>query len=220
MDLGASRLGMSVHRRARRSRAVATPDTRNSFPRHRHQTRAARAQTTRPDRAPCDDVSVRPESNARSPGRLIVVTGLPGSGKTTLATDLAASMPAIRLCPDDWMMASGIDLWDEVVRGEIERFQLTLALGLLRVGKNVIIEWGVWAREERDALNEAARSIGSPVELRYVSATIDELWQRIVWRDLEARWGSRSITRQELEEWSQIYEPPTDEEMATYDPLA
>lgn len=167
-----------------------------------------------------DDVSVRPESNARSPGRLIVVTGLPGSGKTTLATDLAASTPVIRLCPDDWMMVSGIDLWDEVVRSQIERFQLTLALGLLRVGNNVIIEWGVWAREERDALNEAARSIGSPVELRYVSATIDELWQRIVRRDLEARWGSRSITRQELEEWSQIYEPPTDEEMGTYDPPA
>lgn len=34
MDLGASRLGMSVHRWARRSRAVAAPDTRISFPRN------------------------------------------------------------------------------------------------------------------------------------------------------------------------------------------
>ncbi len=43
-------------------------------------------------------------------GRLVVITGLPGSGKTTLALDLAASLPAARMCPDDWMMASGIDL--------------------------------------------------------------------------------------------------------------
>lgn len=161
---------------------------------------------------------VWPEDKSRSPGRLIVVTGLPGSGKTMLATELADSLPAIRLCPDDWMTASGIDLWDEKVRSEIEQFQLTLALDLLRGGNNVIIEWGVWTRGERDALNEAARSIGSPVELRYLSATVDELWERIVRRDREGRWGSRSITRQELEAWSQVYEPPSDDEMATYDP--
>jgi len=82
----------------------------------------------------------------------------------------------------------------------------------------VVIEWGVWAREERDALRESARSIGAPVELRYVSAAIDELRRRIERRDLEGRWGSRSITRPELEEWSRIYQPPTDEEMTTYDP--
>ncbi len=165
-----------------------------------------------------DDVSVPPEGNVRSPGRLIIVTGLPGSGKTALGKELATSMPAIRLRPDDWMMASGIDLWDAVVRRRIEQFQLTLALDLLRAGNNVVIEWGVWARQERDALREAARSIGAPVELRYVSAAIDELWRRIVRRDLEGHWGSRSITRQELEEWSRIYQPPTSEEMATYDP--
>jgi len=50
------------------------------------------------------------------------------------------------------------------------------------------------------------------------SAEIDELWRRITQRDLEGRWGSRSITRQEPEEWSRIYQPPTGEEMATYDP--
>jgi predicted kinase len=165
----------------------------------------------------CDDLSVTSENEARSPGRLIVITGLPGSGKTSLATALAASLPAIRLCPDDWMTAAGIDLWAETVRSRIEEFQLSLALDLLRSGRNVVIEWGVWAREERDTLRDAARSIRSPVELRYVTATMDELWRRIVRRDLEGRWGARSITRQELEEWSRIYQPPTDEEMATYD---
>jgi predicted kinase len=116
------------------------------------------------------------------------------------------------------MTAAGIDLWAETVRSRIEEFQLSLALDLLRSGSNVVIEWGVWAREERDALRDAARSIGSPVELRYVTASMDELWRRTVRRELEGRWGARSITRQELEEWSRIYQPPTDEEMATYDP--
>ena len=122
-------------------------------------------------------------------GRLLLLMGLPGSGKTTLAIQLAASLPACRMCPDDWMMASGIDFWDEATRTRIEAFQADLSLGLLRAGQNVVIEWGVWAREERDALRNAARKIGAQVELHYLTATTDELWKRIVKRDLEGRWA-------------------------------
>src|SRR5215475_5614819 len=57
-------------------------------------------------------------------GRLVVLTGLPGSGKTTLAIRLAGSLPACRMCPDDWMVAAGIDLWDDAFRVRIEAFQL------------------------------------------------------------------------------------------------
>ncbi len=66
-------------------------------------------------------------------------------------------------------------------------------------------------------MRDAARAVGSLVELRYVSAPIEELWRRIVERDLEGRWGSRSVTPEDLQEWSKIYEVPTGEEMATYD---
>src|SRR5215510_5466561 len=150
-------------------------------------------------------------------GRLIVLTGLPGSGKSTLAIRLAASLPACRMCPDDWMMAAGIDLWDDASRARIEAFQLDLSLGLLHAGQNVVIEWGVWARQERDVLRNAARKIGAQVELHYLAATTNELWRRIMKRDLEGRWGSRSIRRDELEEWARKYEPPTDEEFRAYD---
>ncbi len=165
---------------------------------------------------PWNDVPVDAEPN-RSRGRLVVIIGLPGSGKTCLATELATSMPAVRMCPDDWMMASRIDLWDGDVRAKIEAFQLTLTLDLLRAGDNVVVEWGTWARVERDALRDAARSIGAAVELHYLSADADELWRRLVERDREGRLGSRSIRREDLDEWVRIFQPPTDEELATYD---
>jgi predicted kinase len=124
------------------------------------------------------------------------------------------------MCPDDWMNSAGIDLWDSRARARIERCQLDLTIELLGAGLNVVVEWGVWAREERDALRDAARAVGGPVELRHLSAPVDELWGRLVARHDEGRWLSRPISRGELEEWADAYEPPTDEELALYDPPA
>lgn len=157
------------------------------------------------------------ETPAAGRPRLVVITGLPGSGKTTMATKLSPELEAVRMCPDDWMIAAGIDLWDTSARAKLEACQLELTLDLLRQGKNVVIEWGVWTRTERDALREDGRSVGASVELRYATAPLEELWSRIEQRDREGCWGSRSIERHELEEWTQLFEPPTEEELATYD---
>lgn len=49
-------------------------------------------------------------------GRLVVVCGLPASGKTTLGIRLETEYGAIRLSPDEWMEAIGVDLFDERTR--------------------------------------------------------------------------------------------------------
>jgi predicted kinase len=74
-------------------------------------------------------------------GRLIVVCGLPGSGKTTLALVLESRLRAIRFSPDDWMDALSVSLYDEDVRERIEALQWKLAQDLLAQGLTVIIEW-------------------------------------------------------------------------------
>ena len=92
--------------------------------------------------------------------RLIVLCGLPGSGKTTRAKRLEVEMGGVRLCPDEWLPALGTDLWDHAARARVEALQWTLAQRLLELGGTVIIEWGVWAREERDTLRLGARARG------------------------------------------------------------
>jgi hypothetical protein len=96
--------------------------------------------------------------------RLMIVCGLPGAGKTTVATELERRHDAVRLSADDWMQALAINLWDEQTRARIEALQWRLAQQLLVRAVPVVIEWGTWSRSERDALRLRARELGAAVE--------------------------------------------------------
>ena len=144
---------------------------------------------------------------------LLIVCGLPGSGKTTHAKQVEQNLRAIRFCPDEWMEALAIDLWDSGFRDRIEKLQWELAQEILELGHNVVIEWGTWGRSERDALRCRARALGAGVELHFVDAPIEVLFERIRWRNRE----SPSITFEDVVKWAEIFERPSPEEMALFD---
>jgi predicted kinase len=146
-------------------------------------------------------------------GRLIIVCGLPGSGKTTYARQLEARLPAVRFCPDEWMAALSLDLWDEARRQKIESLQWEFAQQLLAHRQTVVIEWGTWATSERDALRVRARELGAGVELHYISAPVDVLLDRIGRRRME----HPPISREQLLEWADVFQAPTADEMALFD---
>jgi predicted kinase len=146
--------------------------------------------------------------------RLIIVCGLPGSGKTTRAEALESRLRAVRFCPDEWMDALSVNLYDEETRAKIEALQWKLAQQLLALGLTVIIEWGTWGRSERDVLRSGARAMGAAVELHYLSAPPDVLFERIQHRGLE----NPPINRDALSRWCEIFQVPTPEEMALFDP--
>ena len=145
--------------------------------------------------------------------RLIVICGLPGSGKTTLARVLEERLGAVRFCPDEWMEALSIDIYDEEGRARIEALQWKLSQELLARGLMAIIEWGTWGRSERDALRAGARKLGAEVELHYLDAPEEVLWERIQRRGME----EPPISREALAGWIEAFQAPTPEEMVLYD---
>ena len=146
-------------------------------------------------------------------GKLIIICGLPGSGKTTYARQLQARLQGVRLSADEWMEALSINLWDEPQRARVEGLQWQLAQQLLPLNVTVIIEWGTWGRSERDALRLRVHELRAAVELHYLKAPIDVLFDRVRRRGME----DPPATRDQFEQWARIFQEPNAEEMALFD---
>ncbi len=150
--------------------------------------------------------------------RLLLTCGLPGAGKTTLARRLAVERGAVRLTKDEWQRALGSSPWDREVGQRIEAQLWVLAQELLSLGLSVILDFGLWARVERDGLRIAARALGAGVELHYLDVPTEELWRRIEARNAAPPWDEEPIRRADLDEWTTIFQAPDTDELALYDP--
>jgi predicted kinase len=148
-------------------------------------------------------------------GRVLLLCGMPGAGKTTLARRLEAELDAVRLTPDEWFVAMGLDPHDARLRRSFERLQWAHGLDLARRGLTVLVDFGAWARPERRRFRDEARETGARVELRVLDVPLEERWQRIERRNAEP--GAVVISRAELEEYERWWQPPDAEELASYD---
>lgn len=98
----------------------------------------------------------------------------------------------------------------------IEALQWRLGQNLLNLGLVVILEWGTWGKSERDALREGARNLGAAVELRYLSAPPEILFERIQRRNSE----NPPIKYEDVLRWAETIQVPTEEEMNLFDPAS
>jgi predicted kinase len=147
---------------------------------------------------------------------LFLMVGLPGAGKTTRAREIELASGALRLTPDEWILAlfgTNLDRSQrDSVRDPVEALQWEVAKRVLALGTSVILDWGLWAREERERYRREAEALGADTTVVFVGAPIDELWRRVSQRG-ESQEGTLAITRDDLETWSRLFEPPTQDEL-------
>lgn len=96
---------------------------------------------------------------------LHLLHGLPGSGKTTYARELAARHAAVCLSPDEWMVERH---GSNPAESKFADYKAKIATDIwlqaethLREGTDVIMENGFWTRAERDEARQRARQIGT-----------------------------------------------------------
>lgn len=153
---------------------------------------------------------------------LHMICGLPCSGKTTLARELERERRAVRLTPDEWAMrmmgdllpAKGLPLSElEKIRDPIESLLWDLAVRLLGLGVDVIIDFGFWSREEREKFRGLAAAIGARTELHFLDVSAGELLRRLEARNADLPVGVFWIDPIWMREWFEIFEAPVAEEL-------
>jgi predicted kinase len=149
---------------------------------------------------------------------LYLMVGLPGSGKTTRAMQLAAETGALRLTPDEWqtrLFGNDMHHPDHDRRhDEVEALMWEIAAALLRRGADVVLDFGFWSRTERAEFARRARSLGAECRIDYQPVTMDELERRIKVRNAEAEANHYVIPLPLLQQWAEIFEPPGADELS------
>ncbi|GAA2748562.1 AAA family ATPase [Amnibacterium kyonggiense] len=148
-----------------------------------------------------------------------LLVGLPGAGKTTRAKELEASGPALRLTPDEWQTAifdtDPPDGWrspDRAAhRARIEGKLLETGMRAARLGLDVVLDFGLWSRDERSALRWIAASHGLTSEVLHLPVTIAEQRERIAGRSAQP--GQFAMTEADFVAWQARFEAPQPEEL-------
>ena len=164
---------------------------------------------------------------------LFITCGVPGSGKTTLAKRLEVEQRAVRLTGDEWLhdlypneagdafsaqrpLAERLQ-WSRAYRPSVERLQWALALRTLALGMNVVLDWGLWAREERDHYRTEAQGRGVRVVLCVLDPSREELVRRLKDRNAALPTGTFRIDEALLDHSMEQFERPTEAELALFD---
>jgi predicted kinase len=157
---------------------------------------------------------------------LYVMVGLPASGKTTRAKEIETECNALRLTPDEWMIPLFADLaprpfGQSLVGGKrdvLEGRFVWLARRALQLGTNVVLDFGVWAKEERSALHHLALSARARFQLVYMEVDHDEQARRVHKRNTQEPATAFVMMPAELQIWRQAFQEPDEAELTARAP--
>ena len=150
---------------------------------------------------------------------LFLTVGLPCTGKTTAARRIEVEHQALRLTKDEWVKALYGHENPTSAQAVIEGRLIEIGLRALRLGNDVVIDFGLWSRDERTALRRAATDLGARVEIRYFELTPAEQRRRLDRRQAEAPHTTWPMSDAELAEWAAGMDVPTPGELDGSEPI-
>jgi predicted kinase len=139
---------------------------------------------------------------------MFLMVGLPGAGKTTRAKELAAVHRALRLTPDHWMIPLFGDSMASGKRFVLEGRLISVALQALRLGTSVVLDYGLWGRDERSALRWLARSAGAACQVVYLPVDKDVQLARIAHRQATAPNQTFPMSKADVDQWREQFQVP------------
>lgn len=93
----------------------------------------------------------------------------------------------------------------DVIEGRL----IQIGLRALELGSNVVIDFGLWGRDERSALRQAATDLGADVEMHYFEVSAAEQRRRLDQRLAVEPHTTWPISNQELVGWADKMQIPT-----------
>jgi len=149
---------------------------------------------------------------------LHLMVGLPAAGKTTTAKVLAAEHRALRLTPDEWMKPLFADSGTPAQRDLLEGRLITTALQVLRLGVDVVLDFGLWSLGERAALHHLAAGVGARCRSEYLPVDRETQWERARARSVTHAHETFPMSRSDLDTWRGWFEEPQAAELAGHLP--
>ena len=80
---------------------------------------------------------------------------------------------------------------------------------LLAQGVSVSLDFGFWAKEQREEKFREAQALGAGFAICYVHAPLEELCRRLEHRVQAGRKDVfQAISREDMERWAALFQPP------------